>query len=464
MKRNAVVLIVCHLVLGWASQWYAADAQAMPAKQSELLVGTPPLPVFSTVTQLREQVAPPMFSAATANSDTALPDDRTSCDPAGPAAYIGNSGTATANNFCQIKFEDEYLPEVGSDDGAAHKSLSVQFGQHMGDNISNILGEFDGFRVDYRLSSNLMLNGVIGYPVMSDQDKFNDARQVFGLSANTGKIGHAWDLSSYLIQQHDNGKARRNVGGAVRYLREKRSLLLLFDYDMASNSLDAFTASGALRLQHSTTLSATVDVRSSSLYKRQQKFLQRTMATTDGWTWNLPMDRITHFTQDLSEEVTTLTVGLTHTFSSRLKMVSSAALLAVSHSNGADESAAAPSEYFYHLKLSGSDLIFSGNSNVLDLSHRITESMRTSSATIDTRYTINSCWKVNPRLHTDYRDNLLDSSVKWVTSPSVRMEYSWRDQYGVNIEAGGEWVTRELSNQASSDSSYFVSLGYRASY
>ncbi len=461
MKRNAVVLIVCHLALGWASQWYAADAQAMPAKQSELLVGTPPAPVFSAVTQLREQIAPPMFSAAAENSDAALPDDRTSCDP---AADIGNSGVATANSLCQIRLEDEDLPVVSSDDGAAHKSLSVQFGQHMGDNISNILGEFDGFRVDFRLSSNLMLNGVVGYPVMSDQDKFNNTRRVLGLSANTGKIGHAWNLNSYLIQQQDNGKARRNFGGAVRYLREKRSLLLLFDYDMGSNSLDAFTASGALRLQRSTTLSATVDVRSSSLYKRQQKYLQRTMATTDGWTWNLPMDRITHFTQNLSEEVTTLVFGLTHSFSSRLKMVGSAAMLDVSHVSGTDESAATPSEYFYHLKLSGSDLLFRGNSNVLDLSHRITDSMRTSSATIDTRYTINSCWKVNPRLTTDYRDNFLDSSVEWVTSPSVRMEYSWRDQYGVNIEAGGEWVTRELSDQASSDSSYFVNLGYRAYY
>jgi hypothetical protein len=125
---------------------------------------------------------------------------------------------------------------------------------------------------------------------------------------------------------------------------------------------------------------------------------------------------------------------------------------------------ASPSEYFYRLKLSGNDLLFAGTLNRLDLSHRITDSSRISTAALDSNYAINRRWKVSPRLRTDYRDSLLDRSVQWVTSPSVKMEYRWRRQYGVNIEAGGEWTTRELPDADESRSSYFVSLGYKANF
>jgi hypothetical protein len=418
---SAVVLTVCYLALGWGLLGYSGGALAIPGEQHELLEGTQPLPDFSAVAHPTGQSAPPVISAADPGSSNPAATSEPTGEPAETAPK--NSELPDTAIPCLISFEDEYSTTDSCDEGETLKQLSVQFGERMSTGDSNILGEFDGIRVDYRLSGGLTLNGVAGYPVLSDKDKFNATRQVVGLSANTAKFAHAWDLNSYLLEEQENGQAaRRKAGGVLRYLRARRSALLLFDYDLAASSLDAFTASGALRLPRSTTLSATVDVRSSPLRAHQRKYLKQTMATTEGWVWNLPMDRIGHFTSDLSEEVTTLAVGLTHTFSRRLKLTGSAARLDVARDSAADVTAATPSEYFYHLQLSGSDLMFSGNNNILDLSHRITGSTRTSSATLDSRYTINRRWKVSPRLRTDYRDNFLDRSVKWVTSPSVKME------------------------------------------
>lgn len=461
MKRHALTLTICHLALSLGASGYIGNALAIPADQSDMLSGTQPLPDFSSVVQPLEPSAPPVIQAAT-------PPPGQAAAPAGEStgqnAATAPAGTETAEAIpCMVSFEGEDIAEDSCDDSADRK-LSVQFGQRMNGGKADMLGEFDGIRVDYRLAGGVTLNGVAGYPVMSDQDKFNSARQVFGVSANTARFARSWDLNSYLLEEQDNGQARRNAGGALRYLRPKRSLLLLFDYDMAQSSLDAFTASGAVALPRSTTLSATYDRRSTPLRRQQRKYLQQSMTATNGWSWNMPTDRITYFTRDLSEEVSTLSVGLTHTFSSRLKLSGSAAVLDVCDKR-LDSSDAPPSEYFYHLQLSGSDLMFRGNSNVLDLSHSITDTTRTSSATFDTRYTINRRWKVSPRLRTDYRDNLLERSVQWVTAPSVRMEYQWRDRYGVKIEAGGEWTSRELYDQAISDSSsYFVKLGYKANF
>ena len=122
------------------------------------------------------------------------------------------------------------------------------------------------------------------------------------------------------------------------------------------------------------------------------------------------------------------------------------------------------SEYFYRLKLTGKDLMIRGDHSMLDLRHSITESSRSSSASLNTRYAINRVWQVSPKLRTDYRNNDSSNSVRWVTKPTVKMEYRSRRQYGFQIEAGGEWLTEKLAAEAKSRSSYFLSLGYQANF
>jgi hypothetical protein len=191
------------------------------------------------------------------------------------------------------------------------------------------------------------------------------------------------------------------------------------------------------------------------------------MATTEGWKWALPMDRIKQLAGKRSTEVSTLGLGLSHAFSQRIKLSGDFAVLDVwrdadpGDPNGA---AAQSNEYFYRLKLSGKDLVLSGDNSTLDLRHSVTQSSRNSSASIDTRYAINRLWQIRPQVRTDYRDNEKDSSIQWVTSPLVKMEYRWRKQYGIDIEAGGEWSTRKLPTEDQVRSSYFLTLGYRANF
>ncbi|MGW8310293.1 MAG: hypothetical protein ACWGNB_04445 [Thiogranum sp.] len=465
MERSPVVLIVCCLGLLPGTLFMSPEAGAIATNPSPLIAGTEPLPDFSGVARVPRPAEPPAEETPVADAapgtDAAPAVAATTAAPpdSGPAAEI-----PCLSSFLSDDSQDDAANQSCDDPSDAQQRLSLKFGRRMGVG-SGILGEFDGVRVDYRLTGGLTLNGVAGYPVLSDKDKFNVARQVFGFSADIPRFVRAWDLNSYLIEQQSNGKATsRTVGGAVRYLRPKRSLLLLLDYDVVQHSLGAFTAAGAWKLPYQTTISATVDVRNNPIHTRQKKYLQRSMAATEGWTWILPTDRIRHFTSDQSEGVTTLALGLTHAFSRRLKMTGSAAVLDASNQTDSAATAEPASEYLYHLNLTGNDLMFSGDRNTLDFSHRVTDYSRVSSAAIDTRYAINRRWNVSPRLRADYRDNALDQTAQWVTSPSVKMEYRWRDQYGFKIEAGGEWRTREIPTEDKTQSSYFVSLGYKAKF
>jgi len=370
-----------------------------------------------------------------------------------------------------------FLNELPLDDGnvespcvapaVGQQRLSIRFGSRIGAR-SSMLGELDGIRVDYRLTGGLTVKGVAGFPVLSSKDKFNATRQMFGINAVTGKFARAWDLNSYLIEQQNNGKlTSRSVGGAVRYLRPRRSMLLFLDYDVFGNSLGSFMTSGAWKLPYRTTLSATLDIRKSPIRKQQRKYLQQTMAGKDGWYWILPDSRIKHFTRDRANEVATLALGLSHTFSQRIKFSGDVAMMDVSNTatSGVSTTAATRlSEYFYHLKLSGTNMMMAGDKNILDLRHRVSDSSSLSSASIDTKYAINRYWNISPRLRADYRNNIPEDSVQWVTSPSLKMEYRWRKQYGLDIQAGGEWLAREDPEGYETRSSYFMSLGYKAKF
>ena len=108
--------------------------------------------------------------------------------------------------------------------------------------------------------------------------------------------------------------------------------------------------------------------------------------------------------------------------------------------------------------------MIAGDKNILDLRHRVSDSSRLSSASIDTKYAINRFWNISPKLRADYRNNTPENSVQWVTSPSLKMEYRWRKQYGLDIQAGGEWSAREDPGGYETRSSYFMSLGYKAKF
>ena len=345
--------------------------------------------------------------------------------------------------------------------------LSIQFGSRIGSH-SGMLGELDGIRVDYRLTSGLTLNGVAGYPVLSSNDKFNVNKQMFGINAVTGKFARAWDVNSYMVEQQDKGRVTsRSVGTAVRYLQPKRSLLVFLDYDAFEHALGSLMASGAWKLPYETTFSATLDIRTSPLRKQQLKYLQKTMAASDGWYWILPDSRIKHYTRKRSNEVATLAVGLSHSFSQRVKLTGDVAVMDVSSNSGSAGSASRPaqlSEYFYHLKLSGKDLMIAGDKNTLDLRHQVSDSSTVSSASVHSKYALNRSWNISPKLRADYRTSTPDNSIRWVTSPALKMEYQGRDRFAVQIQAGGEWSASERPGGNESRSSYLLKLGYKAKF
>ena len=467
MGPGAVRVAVCLLVLGPSTLLFSAATCAVPASPSLRAFSDEPTSNSPAARQSFERIEmhaqsatePPLRSSVTENSSVGLTQTRIAQPQLSIPCVHGvrsdpPSDGKAGGTLCSTPSDNQ-------------QRLSIQFGSRIGSH-SGMLGELDGIRVDYRLTGGLTLNGVAGYPVLSSNDKFNVSKQMFGINAVTGKFARAWDMNSYIVEQQSNGQVTsRSVGTAVRYLQPKRSLLVFLDYDVFDQPRGSFMASGALKLPYKTTLSATIDIRNNTIRKEQLKYLQKTMADNDGWSWILPDSRIKHYTRRRDNEVATVAVGLSHNFSQRIRFSGDIAMMDVFSTSASDTPASDSerlSEYFYHLKLSGKDLMSAGDKNTLDFHHRTTDASTTTSAAIDSKYAINRSWNISPRLRTDYRNNRPDNSIQWVTSPALKMEYRGRENFTVQFQAGGEWLASEKPEGNESSSSYFLKVGYKARF
>jgi len=449
MKRSPVLLLACVLAVGPGTLLFPVVAGAIPDNQNPLIVRTELTPVYR------------------ASNPTVITEENTRTDE----NPLRQDGLSFASHICRqdpgsiapVKYSTKGKSCVDPSD--AQQRFSVQLGRRIGTG-GDILGEFDGLRVNYRLSDMLKLNSIAGYPVLATEDKFNSERQVFGVSVGADQLGRTWDLNGYLIEQQESGQTNgKSMGGVIRRLQSGRSLLAYLNYDLADNSLGTFMASGAWRLPFKTTISATFDRRNRPIPGYQQKFLQQSMTVTEGWNWVLPTDRLAHYTGDGCGEVSTLAFGLSHALSQRIKLSGDVAVLdTTDDTDTTPVTTAYSSEYSYHLQLTGKDLLMPGDRNKLDMRYNVTEAEQMSTAAFDAKLAINRFWNIMPKLRADYHRTVLESSPRWVTSPSVKMEYRQTKQSSLKIEAGGEWSSRMEAITDDTRSSYFVSLGYQAKF
>ena len=362
----------------------------------------------------------------------------------------GSSSGEVSKNLCD-------------DNAAVGQSLSTDFGHIRGDR-SVISGNYDGFNIGYQVSNGFSFRGFAGYPDLNSKAKNDSSKYLYGLNTKFRNSHKTWMIESYYLEQN-KGKATpdKAIGSAFHYMQPTYSLMVLFDYGLYDNPTSAITTSGIWKLQENTQLSVALDMRNTPIQKHQQRYLQNAMSTTDGWTWDLPNDRIKKLVKRFSDGVTGMSFGLSHLFSEHLKIHGSVSVLhasAYQPKQTVSDSSLETKEYYYRLNISGMNWLNTGDSSKLDLHCKITESTKSTAASFDAQYPISRFWKFKPKIQTEITDNLSSHSVRSITSPALNMEYKSTNT-GIQLEAGGKWELFQLQSEKDKSFSYYVSLGYK---
>ena len=345
--------------------------------------------------------------------------------------------------------------------------LSARLGRQSR-NTGGVLGRFDGLLVGYQVNDWLAVNGVAGYPVFSTRDSLKTGRYLYGLSTDLGTFANAWDFEAFIIEQQNDGILdRRAIGGEARYFDPVRSLLSFVDYDISYDSLNTLILLGTWTFPDRTTINASLDYRNSPILTTTSALQGQSLPKLDDLLDTLTEEQIRQLAEDRTADVTTVTLGASHPFTEILQISGDVTVSNLSKTNASGGVEAIPetgNEYFYNMQLIGSNLIKNGDISVLGLRYSDTSTSKISSLTMDTRYPIQTVWRINPRFRLDYRDNSNNDSTQWIAAPSLRIDYRWRKRYRFEVETGGEWSTQDLSNETQDSSSYFFSLGYRADF
>jgi tetratricopeptide (TPR) repeat protein len=337
-------------------------------------------------------------------------------------------------------------------------------------NTGGVLGRFDGLLLGYQLTDWMTVNGVAGFPVVSTRDQVDTDKTLYGISADFGTFANAWDFNAFFIEQkvHDIVD-RRAIGGEVRYFDSTRSLLSFVDYDISYDSLNTMIFLGTWTLPDKTTLNATVDYRNSPILTTTNALQGQTVRDLDDLLDSLSEDQIRALAEDRTAEYTTVSLGASHPFSERIQVSGDVTVTNLSDTEASGGVEAIPgtgNEYLYNLQLIGSNIIKSGDIAIGGLRYSNLDAADIYSVSLNTRYPVNSKWRINPRVRVDYRENNRDDSTQWIGVPSIRMDYRLSRRYRFELEGGGEWSSRKLPDLPNDEdtSSYFISAGYRIDF
>ncbi len=360
------------------------------------------------------------------------------------------------------------VSELYADGNDGRTGLSGRLGRQSR-STGGVLGRFDGALLSYRPLRQVLLTAVSGFPVESSTGQGVDtSRSLYGLSLDLGTFAERWDANAFFIEQQVDGILdRRAVGGELRYFDAARSFFSLFDYDVSYNELNTMLLLGTVIFPDSTTVNLTLDYRKSPLLTTSNALSGQTVDSIDELLGTMSEEQVRQLARDRTADSQSFTIGGSRPLTAKLQLSGDFTISNTSSTPASGGVSATPStgnEFRYGLQLTGSSLVKAGDITTVGLQIGDTSTSTTAALTLNTRYPVNSAWRINPRLRFDVREGVGSAADRLSLRPSARVEYRWRKRYRFEVEAGGEWMNEHAASSTDQTYGYFLNMGYRADF
>jgi SPOR domain len=374
-------------------------------------------------------------------------------------------------------YENNFLDDDDSDkrvssmyvDVLAHKlKLSTRVGRQSRSS-GGVLGRFDGALIKWQAFEKVGINLVGGYPVASSSDTgIDNTRPLYGISFDLGTYADRWDFNTFYISQNVDGIIDREaIGGEVRFFQPNFSFFSLVDYDISYDQMNTFLFNGNWSMTKKTTINFSTDIRQSPILTTSNALQSQTASSIDELLLSFTETEIRQLAIDRTASSRSYTIGITHSFNTKLQVSADTTMAKISgtpSSGGVIGYEGTGYDYFYSLQFIGNSLIKEGDIAIIGLRYSDTNTSRTYSANINTRYPITRNLRINPRFLIDYRTTKENDNELFKFRPLVRLEYRWRRYYNFEIEGGLEFTTDKTSSTTDDRRGYFLTVGYRIDF
>lgn len=332
-----------------------------------------------------------------------------------------------------------------------------------------VLGRFDGGLFGFGVTPKWKINAVAGAPVeLSADNGVQTDRLVYGASLDGGTFADHWDTSFFAIQQTvDSIVDRQAVGTEVRYITPQASIFTLADYDISYSLLNTVLALANWQFEGGAGLSLTLDYRLSPILTTSNALQGQTTATSIKEMLAIMSEsEVRQLAVDRTARSKSATVGGNVPINEKLQVSGDVTLSnlgsmpASTAGTPVDAVEGTGNEFIYSAQLIGSNLLKEGDSTIFGVRYYDAKDSKTSSLILNSRYPVNSDWRINPRLRIDYKTSATSGdTISYL--PQLRTDYRLRKELTFELEGGLEWDDQRGIATAQDSQGYYFSLGYR---
>lgn len=332
-------------------------------------------------------------------------------------------------------------------------------------NTGGVIGRFDGALASYQARDQVRFNVVAGSPVerRSDLPYANDSL-FYGVSADIGPVLGGFDTTLYAIeQQTDDLLDRQAIGTELRYTDDTTSVFGLIDYDIHYNEVNMAITTASWTAPDKSTVTASADYRKSPFLLTQNALQGQAVGSLADMLTFLSEEEIDQLADDRSATARTFSVSYSKPINEMFQVTLDATLANISASpasGGVDEVPATGNDYYYSALLLANSVLRENDAFTLGLRYADRQSSDTYAIDVSSRYPVTSALRVSPTLRLSYRDGETTDFTEWSVLPSLRVNYAWMEDVGLELEAGARYTERQEGTTTSEDLEYFFLVGY----
>jgi tetratricopeptide (TPR) repeat protein len=291
-----------------------------------------------------------------------------------------------------------------------------------------VLGRFDGGRVGYRPVDWIDVSVLGGFSLDTYRtDDFNTDRYQVGLVSSVLEIGDLFDAELYTnIQREDGLFYRAAIGGELRHLRQQRSLIAAFDYDVHFGSLNLVMLIANVQVDHKLSLNTHLEYRNSPFMTLGSALIGQSADSISSLRNDFSGGEMRDLAEDRTARSTTFNVGATYRFTDAYEVLGS---LTATDLSGTDTSGGVIGqqgtgyEFNYYAQLVAYGLLQPRGVSTVGFSVFDGDRYNRFGVQLNGRYTILPKLRLNPIVRLAFQDSEGDDDLLTFV-PRLRIDYT----------------------------------------
>ena len=417
-------------------------------------------------------------NTATANGSAIILDSLSGTDQSTLISSLDLTGRKlTENSDTRIVVRDDYtanflmnsnnynrLSSFYVEQSARDRSSLYRVGRQMG-TAGGVLGRFDGAWLGHSLNSTWRVNGVLGTPV----NLYNtDAeRKTFaGLSVDLTRLPGQWSSSGYYIEERVGSVMdRQAIGMEAHYFDTKRNYNGLLDYDRMFKAVNIAMFQGNWMNQAGDNYTLLADHRKSPSMEITNALLGQTTQSIAAALLQpgVTKESLIGDAKALTPTANLLMVGMTHPYSSRLRLGGDFRINNISGTNATSTMPATPGTgnmYIYTAQAIGNSLLLENDLGVASASYINAQTYKGQSLAFTQSETFRQRWRLDISLQLYNQKDNLDVRMTRVT-PSLKLSYRMNESMSFDSEGGIESTHNSSTIKDEKIRRYYIYIGYR---